>query len=102
MRIPSASKFFQSILGPSLNQCLASGLCAFFGVWLTLDLEGHRRCGFKTAGPTAAGQARLLRMASCSNVLQELGPEGMDAAAKCTAEEIAELIIDAYDERGWR
>ena len=43
-----------------------------------------------------------MAISGASNVLQELGPEGLDAAAKRTTEEIADLIVKAYEERGWR
>ena len=33
---------------------------------------------------------------------RSLGPEGLDAAAKRTAKEIAKVIVKAYEERGWR
>lgn len=36
-----------------------------------------------------------------ANVMQERGPEGIQAAAQRTAKELAKLIIDAYRQRGW-
>jgi hypothetical protein len=54
------------------------------------------------AGAAVGTLATSAAIGGASNVLQELGPEDMDAAAKRTAEEIAELVIDAYEERGWR
>jgi hypothetical protein len=35
------------------------------------------------------------------NVVQELGPESMTAAAKGTAKEIANVLQDAFRRRGW-
>ena len=65
--------------------------------------------GGKTPGmmvPLAVGVAtgsvaRSLVIGGTANVLQELGPEGLDGAAKRTAKEIAKVIIKAYEERGW-
>ena len=36
-----------------------------------------------------------------SNILQERGPEAMNAAAQRTAKEIAKLVVEAYRKRGW-
>ena len=36
-----------------------------------------------------------------SNVMQERGPESIDAAAQRTAKEIARQLADAYRQRGW-
>ena len=36
-----------------------------------------------------------------SNILQERGPEAMNADAQRTAKEIAKLVIEAYRKRGW-
>ncbi len=35
------------------------------------------------------------------NVAQELGPESMRSAAKRTAEEIAKVLKEAFEKRGW-
>ena len=65
--------------------------------------------GGKTPGmmvPLAVGVAtgsvaRSLVISGTANVLQELGPEGLDGAAKRTAKEIVKVIVKAYKERGW-
>ena len=54
------------------------------------------------AGSAMGRAATSAAVSGTSNVLQELGPEGLDDAAKRTAEEIAELIVKAYEDRGWR
>lgn len=48
--------------------------------------------GAAAAGVVAGGTA---------NVLQERGPESIDAAAQRTAKEIARQLADAYRQRGW-
>jgi NADPH-dependent 2,4-dienoyl-CoA reductase/sulfur reductase-like enzyme len=53
------------------------------------------------AGAAAGNVARSAAVSGASNILQEGGPEGLDAAAKRTAKEIAREIIKAYKERGW-
>jgi len=45
--------------------------------------------------------ATSVAISGAANVLQELGPEGLDGAAKRTAKEIAKVIVKAYEERGW-
>ncbi len=65
--------------------------------------------GGKTPGmlvPLAVGVAtgsvaRSVVIGGTANVLQELGPESLDGAAKRTAKEIAKVIVKAYKERGW-
>jgi len=53
------------------------------------------------AGAAAGQAATSAAVSGAANVLQELGPEGLDGAAKRTAKEIAKLIVKAYKERGW-
>ncbi len=53
------------------------------------------------AGAAAGNVARSAAISGASNILQEGGPEGLDAAAKRTAKEIAKEIVKAYEERGW-
>ncbi len=54
------------------------------------------------AGAAVGNVATSAAVSGAGNVLQELGPEGLDAAAKRTAKEIAKVIVKAYKERGWR
>ncbi len=50
----------------------------------------------------AAGRAGTsAAIAGGMNVVQELGPETMQAAANRTAEEIAEVLEEAFKKRGW-
>ena len=53
-------------------------------------------------GGAMAGEAgRAAVISGTLNVAQELGPEGMSAAAKRTANEIAKVLRDAFRRRGW-
>ncbi|WP_159718577.1 DUF4410 domain-containing protein [Geminicoccus flavidas] len=53
-------------------------------------------------GGVAAGTvATSAAISGAGNVLQEAGPESIEAAAKRTANEIANIINDAYEKRGW-
>jgi len=53
-------------------------------------------------GGAIAGKAgRSAVISGSMNVVQELGPESMNAAAKRTAKEIANLLQDAFRRRGW-
>jgi len=54
------------------------------------------------AGAAMGNVATSVAISGAANVLQEAGPEGLDAAAKRTAKEIAKVIVKAYEERGWR
>lgn len=70
-----------------------------------IETSGGRMPGMMI--PMAGGAARGATAASAvvsgtSNTLQELGPEGLDGAAKRTAKEIAKVVVEAYEERGWR
>ncbi len=53
------------------------------------------------AGAAMGNVATSAAISGAANVLQEAGPEGLDAAAKRTAKEIAKVIVKAYEERGW-
>ncbi len=53
------------------------------------------------AGAAMGTVATSVAISGTANVLQELGPEGLDGAAKRTAKEIAKVIVKAYEERGW-
>ena len=53
------------------------------------------------AGAAMGTVATSVAISGAANVLQELGPEGLDGAAKRTAKEIAKVIVKAYEERGW-
>ena len=53
------------------------------------------------AGAAAGRAATSAAISGAGNVLQELGPEGLDGAATRTAKEIAKLIVKSYKERGW-
>lgn len=53
-------------------------------------------------GGAAASQAGRAAIISGSlNVVQEMGPESMRAAAKRTAKEIAKVLKDVFRKRGW-
>ena len=52
-------------------------------------------------GAVAGEAARSAAISGAMNVVQELGPESMDAAAKRTAKEIAKVLKDAFRKRGW-
>ncbi len=53
-------------------------------------------------GGAMAGEAgRSAVISGTLNAAQELGPEGMSAAAKRTANEIAKVLRDAFRRRGW-
>jgi hypothetical protein len=53
-------------------------------------------------GGAAAGRAKTSVIVSgVLNVGQEIGPESIEAAAKRTAEEIGEVLSDAFQRRGW-
>ena len=52
--------------------------------------------------PVGIGAAAAGVLASgASNVMQERGPESIDAAAQRTAKEIARHMVEAYRQRGW-
>ncbi len=53
------------------------------------------------AGAAMGTVATSVAISGTANVLQELGPEGLDGAAKRTAKAIANVIVKAYKERGW-
>ena len=48
-----------------------------------------------------SASATTAAAAGTANVMQERGPESLEAAAKRTATEIAKLVVDAYMQRGW-
>jgi len=53
-------------------------------------------------GGAIAGEAgRSAVISGTMNVVQEMGPESMNAAAKRTAKEIANVLQDAFRRRGW-
>ena len=53
-------------------------------------------------GGALAGEAgRSAVISGSMNVVQELGPESMNAAAKRTAKEIAKVFQNAFQRRGW-
>lgn len=50
----------------------------------------------------AAGRAGTsAAISGGANVVQELGPEGIQGAAKGTAKEIAKILRDAFQKQGW-
>ncbi len=54
------------------------------------------------AGGAVAGRAATSAVVSGGlNVAQELGPESLGGAAKRTAEEIAKVLKQAFEKRGW-
>ena len=49
-----------------------------------------------------AGRAGIsAAIAGGANIVQELGPEGIQGAAKRTAKEIAKILRDAFQKQGW-
>ena len=54
-----------------------------------------------TGGAIAGRAATSAVIAGSANVAQELGPEGIQGAAKRTAKEIAKLLRDAFQKQGW-
>jgi hypothetical protein len=54
------------------------------------------------AGVAAGAVATSAVVSGSSNVLQEAGPESIEGAARRTASEIARIIVEAYEKRGWR
>jgi hypothetical protein len=54
------------------------------------------------AGMAAGAVATSAVVSGSSNVLQEAGPESIEGAARRTASEIARIIVEAYEKRGWR
>ena len=88
---------------------LVEGYVVTTGGLVPLGSAQIEASGGKTPGmlvPLAVGVAtgsvaRSLVISGTANVLQELGPESLDGAAKRTAKEIAKVIIKAYEERGW-
>ena len=88
---------------------LVEGYVVTTGGLVPLGSAQIEASGGKTPGmlvPLAVGVAtgsvaRSLVISGTANVLQELGPEGLDGAAKRTAKEIAKVIVKAYKERGW-
>lgn len=52
-------------------------------------------------GASVGSAAASAAVSGTSNVVQEVGPETIEAAARRTAREIARLIVDAYRQRGW-
>lgn len=52
-------------------------------------------------GASVGSVAASAAVSGASNVVQEVGPETIEAAARRTAREIAGLIVDAYRQRGW-
>jgi len=53
-------------------------------------------------GVVGGALATSAAIGGASNVLQEMGPESIEGAAKRTADEIAKMIVEAYEKRGWR
>jgi hypothetical protein len=53
------------------------------------------------AGAVAGSVATSAAISGTSNVLQEAGPESIEAAAKRTAEEIAKIVAEDWKKRGW-
>lgn len=88
---------------------LVEGYVVTTGGLVPLGSAQIEASGGKTPGmlvPLAVGVAtgsvaRSLVISGTTNVLQELGPESLDGAAKRTAKEIAKVIVKAYRERGW-
>jgi hypothetical protein len=88
---------------------LVEGYVVTTGGLVPLGSAQIEASGGKTPGmlvPLAVGVAtgsvaRSLVISGTANVLQELGPESLDGAAKRTAKEIAKVIVKAYKERGW-
>jgi NADPH-dependent 2,4-dienoyl-CoA reductase/sulfur reductase-like enzyme len=69
-----------------------------------IETSGGKKPGMLVpmgAGAAAGRAATSAAISGASNILQEAGPEGLDAAAKRTAKEIAREIVKAYEERGW-
>lgn len=52
-------------------------------------------------GASVGSAATSAAVSGASNIVQEVGPETIEAAARRTAGEIARLIVDAYRQRGW-
>ena len=55
-----------------------------------------------SAGAAAGAVTTSAAISGSSNVLQEIGPEGIEGTARRTASEIARIIVEAYEKRGWR
>lgn len=88
---------------------LVEGYMVTTGGLVPLGSAQIEASGGKTPGmlvPLAVGVAtgsvaRSIVIGGTANLLQELGPENLDGAAKRTAKKIANVIIDAFEERGW-
>ncbi len=53
-------------------------------------------------GGAVAGEAgRSAVISGSMNVVQELGPESIEGAAKRTAKEIGKVLSEAFKKRGW-
>lgn len=52
-------------------------------------------------GAVAGRAATSAAIAGGANIVQELGPEGIQGAAKGTAKEIAKILRDAFQKQGW-
>ncbi|HEY5803446.1 MAG TPA: DUF4410 domain-containing protein [Lysobacter sp.] len=74
--------------------------------------DGLRRLGDAQVGaaggklpgilvPLGTGSSIAGAAGGTANVMQERGPESIDAAAQRTAKEIARQVVDAYRKRGW-
>jgi len=88
---------------------LVEGYVVTTGGLVPLGSAQIKAGGGKTPGmlvPLAVGVAtgsvvRSLVISGTANVLQELGSESLDGAAKRTAKEIAKVIVREYKKRGW-
>lgn len=69
-----------------------------------IEAEGGKMPGMlvPVAGGAAAGRVVTSAVVSGAlNVAQEAGPESLEAAAERTAEDISDILRNAYTKRGW-
>ena len=70
-----------------------------------IEAEGGKMPGMLVPVGAGAASGELARSVIISGVIataKEVGPETIEAAAERTAEEIAGLVEEGYEKRGWR